>query len=95
MSTKRSLRTLDEWNMEVALGGVIEPLYSIRIVLNGIECPNPTNVRGGLCRSHLFDLPFYKRVEGEIQRQVACYTCGWSGTRRIARIKIGNGRIKE
>lgn len=87
MSRKRSLYELAEWDRLAQLGLVEEPHYSYGLPGSGIECPNDSGLLRRPCRSHLFDTIFFTEIENEKRRIVICRTCGWSGSRRVGRVK--------
>lgn len=92
MGEKRALRTLDEWEIDAALGVVVEPLPSSFDTPNtGIGCPDTSGANRRVCGSHLFDHDGTCTKDGEMRQRVICRTCGWKGTRRIARSR--NGRL--
>lgn len=100
MGEKRALYTWAEWERLSRLGLVYEPEYNAEAPSTGIECPNPTGLHGGICRSHLYDrpsllhdLPLFTIFNGERRRYVCCSTCGWRWHRRIARGRPGNGSL--
>lgn len=93
MHETKGLRTLEEWDRLAAVGKVREPIYKADAPNTGIECPDYNSLSGGLCRSHLYDLPFFD-IDDETEekrRYVCCRTCGWVGSRRIAEVNDGEG----
>jgi hypothetical protein len=82
---KHALVSLDEWRSQVARYMVTEKAIIAIRPSTGLGCPNALGHHGKVCGSHLYDLGSYVRIRGEIGRAVGCKTCGWSGSRAIAK----------